>query len=43
MATKRQPHLVQTWVKVTDAQGRARMEARWVLVQEATSKQSVAA
>ncbi len=37
------PHLVQTWVEVTDARGRTRMEARWVLVDDTAHTQSVAA
>ena len=43
MATERKPPLVQTWVKVTDARGRTRMEARWVLADDAAHKHSVAA
>jgi hypothetical protein len=43
MANDHKPHLVQTWVEVTDPQGRSRMEARWVLVEDDAHKHSVAA
>jgi len=43
VATERKQQLVQTWVEVTDARGRTRMEARWVLLDDHAHKHSVAA
>jgi len=43
MATQRERHLVQTWVKVTDPSGRTRMEARWVLLDDTAHKHAAAA
>lgn len=36
------PRLVCTWVRVTDAQGRSRMEARWVDTQARPARRAAA-
>ena len=43
MATQSERQLVQTWEKVTDPDGRTRMEARWVLAEDTAHKHAAAA